>query len=386
MRTRPHPRPTPPLRVLITADTVGGVWDYSLTLCHGLITAHGATVDLVSMGPLPSAEQCAAAARISNLTLIPTRYALEWMPDSLPDLQQAGRFLQGLVADRQPRIVHFNQHCFGSLELPVPSVVVSHSDSLSWQQAHWGQVSTDSGWQAYRDLLRDGLRGATAVVVPTRFVADCLHAHYLPDLPVQVIPNGAALDDPAPSLPGEPRPIDALGAGRVWDSAKNLLLLAQAAALPHSFQRVEIAGSLQAPHGDHLETGQYSGVRFLGRLPRAQLHARLGQTRVFVAPARYEPFGLTLVEAALAGCALLIADIPSLREVWGDTATYASNTDPAALGAALSALLGDDGRRIECAEAARARAHQRYGVATMTDAYMALYGQLLDQPARVGRL
>ncbi len=31
-------------------------------------------------------------------------------------------------------------------------------------------------------------------------------------------------------------------------------------------------------------------------------------------PARYEPFGLSVLEAALSGCALVLGDIPSLRE------------------------------------------------------------------------
>jgi glycosyltransferase involved in cell wall biosynthesis len=309
------------------------------------------------------------------------------MPNSLPDLQAAGRFLTDLVAAGRPDVVHFNQHYFGCLRLPVPSVVVSHSDSLSWQYYQWGAVDPHSGWAAYRDLVRAGLRGATAVVTPSAFVACALRTLYVPDLAVRVIHNGAALAaGMAPPPLDAPRPIDVMGAGRVWDSAKNLLVLAEAAALlprqrgvyhyapPY---RVEVAGSLRAPHGGTVDLDGVRGVCFLDHLARDDFHARLTQTRVFVAPARYEPFGLSLVEAALAGCALLASDIPSFREIWGDAATYVTGTDAAELATALAALLDNEGERRRRAAAARARALHCYTPATMAAAYLNLYQQLV---------
>src|SRR4051812_45661637 len=121
------------MRLLMTVDTVGGVWDFAVMLCTALATRYDVSTMLVSMGPAPSDAQIAAAHEIPRLTLIPTTYALEWMPDSLPDLQAADRRLTALVAAYRPHVVQFNQHYFGCLTLPMPSVVVSHSDSLSWQ-------------------------------------------------------------------------------------------------------------------------------------------------------------------------------------------------------------------------------------------------------------
>jgi glycosyltransferase involved in cell wall biosynthesis len=302
--------------------------------------------------------------------------------------------------------VHFNQHYFGCLDLPVPSVVVSHSDSLSWQYYQWGAVDTHSGWIAYRDLVRAGLRGASAVVAPTAFVAAALRTLYVPRLPVRVIHNGADLACGVPTRPVDAaRPIDAMGAGRVWDTAKNLLLLAEAAALlgeeggawhprggsrardretaarpgppsPRAGYRVEIAGSLSAPHGSRVEVEHMQGVRFLDHISRHEFHTRLSQTRVFVAPARYEPFGLSLVEAALAGCALVATGIPSFREVWGDAAIYVAGTDAPGLARALAALLDDEEERRCRAAAARARALRCYSTAAMAGAYMDLYREL----------
>ncbi|MEB3829625.1 glycosyltransferase [Phormidium sp. CCY1219] len=45
---------------------------------------------------------------------------------------------------------------------------------------------------------------------------------------------------------------------------------------------------------------------------------------IYAFPARYEPFGLSVLEAALSGCALVLGDIPRLREMWGDAAVFAN--------------------------------------------------------------
>ncbi len=45
-----------PLKILMTADAVGGVWRYSLDLIDGL-AKHGVSVLLASMGPRPSEDQ-----------------------------------------------------------------------------------------------------------------------------------------------------------------------------------------------------------------------------------------------------------------------------------------------------------------------------------------
>jgi hypothetical protein len=42
----------------------------------------------------------------------------------------------------------------------------------------------------------------------------------------------------------------------------------------------------------------------LGELTRRQLAREMGCAAIFAAPARYEPFGLAALEAALSGCAL----------------------------------------------------------------------------------
>ncbi len=104
----------------------------------------------------------------------------------------------------------------------------------------------------------------------------------------------------------------------------------------------------------------------------AQWYARAA---IYALPARYEPFGLTALEAALSGCALVLADLPSLRETWGDAACFADMSDPQALRAALAALIEDEPRRAELAARARARA-TRFTPQRLAREYLALYRTL----------
>jgi glycosyltransferase involved in cell wall biosynthesis len=128
--------------------------------------------------------------------------------------------------------------------------------------------------------------------------------------------------------PGPKQPL-VLAAGRVWDAAKGIDALCRVA--PSLGVRVVVAGE-----------GEAADVDALGVLPFAELAALMAQAAVFAAPARYEPFGLSVLEAGLAGCALVLGDIASLREVWGDAATYVQ--DDVSLAAAVVGALADPAR------------------------------------------
>ena len=95
-------------------------------------------------------------------------------------------------------------------------------------------------------------------------------------------------------------------------------------------------------------------------------------------PALYEPFGLSILEAAASGCALVVGDIPTLRENWSDTAVFVAPRDRGALAAAIQSLIDDPVRRHGLAMAAMARARQ-FTVARMADAYVDAYRTVVAQ-------
>jgi glycosyltransferase involved in cell wall biosynthesis len=105
------------------------------------------------------------------------------------------------------------------------------------------------------------------------------------------------------------------------------------------------------------------------------LLAQMQRAAIFVAPALYEPFGLGILEAAGCGCALVLSDITTLRELWRDAALFVEPGDACAVRDALNALCRDDGMRARLGAAARQRA-RRYSSVSMVRSYQRLYGDL----------
>jgi len=169
-----------------------------------------------------------------------------------------------------------------------------------------------------------------------------------------------------------------LTAGRLWDEAKNVALLDRAAAALD--WPVFAAGPLQGPDDGPRHFAHFS---LLGALPPAALARWYAKAAVFASPARYEPFGLAVLEAAQAGAALVLGDIPSFREIWGEAAVFVDPEDAAGLAAALRALLAEPARAAALGAAARDRA-RRYPVAAMVQRTLDLYHRLLA-PERLRR-
>jgi len=351
-------------KILMTADTVGGVWTYALELSRALAPA-GCEVLLATMGAPPSAAQRAEAAGVANLRVAASAYKLEWMDDPWADVAAAGEWLLELAAGWEPDIVHLNGYAHAALPWGAPTLAVAHSCVLSWWRAVHREEAP-AGWDTYREKVGAGLRAADLVVAPTAAMLAELKHCYGPLPATAVINNGR---DPALAWPAPKQPL-VLAAGRLWDSAKNLAALdAVAAGLEWP---VYIAGCDRHPEGG---VARHRHVRALGVLPFAELGAWLGRAAIYALPARYEPFGLSVLEAAQAGCALVLGDIPSLRELWGDAALYVRPDDHAALRAALERLIGDGHLRAAMAERARRRS-RRWTPARMAAGYLAAYDQV----------
>ena len=355
-------------RVLITADTVGGVWTYAMELARGL-TAHGAEVALATMGPPLSRDQRKEANSIPKLSLYESTFKLEWMREPWDDVHRAGEWLLGIEEQFRPGIVHLNQYCFGALPFRAPVLVAGHSCVLSWWRSVHG-ADAPAEWDRYRKNVARGLRAASLVVAPTQAMLRALGQHYGVLPRTAVIPNGRSI---SPVASAAKLPL-LFAAGRLWDEAKNLAALeAIASELPWP---VYVAGDAQHPDG---RVGTCFGCRFLGRVPGKLVAWWLERASIFVSPARYEPFGLCALEAALAGCALVLGDIPSLREVWGENAVFVEPEDHRGLRHAVCTLIEKPELRLELARRARERALD-FSARRMVDEYNRLYASLVRMP------
>jgi glycogen synthase len=338
------------MKVLMTADTLGGVWTYAIDLCRALEPL-GIEVTLATMGAPPGAAQREEVAACRGVTLHESTFRLEWMHDPWPDVAAAGDWLLALERRTRPDVVHLNGYAHGALPWSAPVLVAGHSCVLSWWRAVHG-CDAPPEWSRYRAAVTQGLHAAGLVVAPTRAMLEALRHSYGPLPCSRVIPNGR----PATNLPSGPRPEPlVLAAGRVWDEAKNMATLAAAAPLMR--WPVYVAGPDRGPdRGSAGRRAPLAGVHQLGALTPAAMRQWYRRAAVFVHPSLYEPFGLAPLEAAVEGAALVLSDIPSLREVWGDAAHYVPARDAPALADAVNALAAHPALLAERAAAARRRA------------------------------
>jgi glycosyltransferase involved in cell wall biosynthesis len=354
-----------PVKILMTADTIGGVFQYSQELARGL-AERGTEVFIATMGaPLRRSQRELLDAIGPKVRVIESRYALEWMREPWSDVDRAERWLLGLARELRPDLVHLNAYSHGSADFQCPVVVVGHSCVLSW----WKAVHKEDAppfYDAYRARVCRGLSGASAVVAPSEAMANSLREHYGVERPIAVIHNGRNASEYAPGR----KLAYVLSLGRVWDEAKNMMALDEVASgLPWP---IRIAGPT-----DHDRAVQFRNADYLGSLDVSLLTILLARAAIYALPARYEPFGLSVLEAALSGCALVLGDIPSLRELWDDAALYVDADDRNGLTEQLQRLMRDDDLRRDMAERARARA-LRYSANRMVSEYVQLYRRLVD--------
>ena len=357
-----------PRRILMTADPLGSVWTYMLELVRGLV-ASGVEVIVASMGGPVSPAQHAAFDRLgAQATLLENHRRLEWMDKPWDDIAAAGEWLLKLEREHSPDIVHLNSYSHAALPFRAPVLVVAHSCVCAWWRAVH-RCYPPATFDRYHESVARGLRSARLVVAPTQTTLAALVAQY-GELPsCRVIPHGRS---PLPS-PGLLRENVVLGVGRLWDEAKNLRALADVApSLPYPWT-VRLAGSPRSPEGDIISL---PGVELLGQLPDHSLGAHYDRATIFALPALYEPFGFSVLEAAHAGCALVLGDLRSLRENWDGAAIFVAPDDRVALRAAIVELINRPTLRRRLTAEARARA-AALTPGRMCSAYLHVYSSLL---------
>ena len=357
-------------RVLMTTDTVGGVWSYTLDLLREYAGKNVHTL-LVSQGRMPTDEQQAEIKRIDKAELVPTQYKLEWMDDPWIDVNHCGELLIQLERDFSPDVIHLNGYAQASLPFRAPKIVVAHSCVLSWWRAVYGCAAPETEWARYQAEVQAGLSAANLVVAPTRAMLDLLAAEYSFDTPSKVIYNGSPRTDN--NLRRFPRKKAVFAAGRIWDQAKNIAALCKAAGGIEA--QVYVAG--ECSDADRFQSLAPENLTLLGQLSRMEVADWMHRTEIYCLPALYEPFGLSILEAARAGCALVLGDIPTMRELWDeDCACFVDPRDPNMIAETINELLRDDAKRKHLQINALKRS-QQYQSAAMAATYLSEYNRLI---------
>ncbi len=347
----------------MTADTVGGVWTYAMDLCK-VLQRQGVNVHLATMGAPMSNSQKLDAAKLPNVEVYESRFALEWMDQPWKDVDKAGEWLLEIESAVHPDLIHLNNYVHGSLPWKSPVLITGHSCVLSWWQ-DVKQYDAPPHWNIYRNRVRNGLRQADKIVSVSRYMAYQLDHFYGPFANSKVIYNtrDASLFNSA-----DKKPI-IFSMGRLWDEAKNISSLQQISG--DLSWLVNIAGDTGNGKAESSE-----GVTFLGKLSQEEIARWLGKSSIYVMPAKYEPFGLSVLEAALSGCALVLGEIPTFREIWGNAAVYVDPSNPKDLKKKLKELIDSPSMLKKKAGEARKKA-RLYSIERFEESYIYLYRQMM---------
>ncbi len=358
-------------RVLMTADAVGGVWQYALELARGF-SDRGIQTLLAVLGPRPDPAKMREARKVPRLHLLHTDLPLDWTARSESEVLEVGTTLANLVEDYGADIIHLNSPSLAALgNYSVPVAATAHSCVATWWQAMHAGLPMPDDFQWRTEHTARGIAAADAVIAPTHSFAAALRQTYGLRSNILVVHNGRR---PQIGSDGERRRC-VLTAGRLWDGAKNVAALDRVA--PHLDAPVYAAGPLAGPNGASIELRH---VRPLGSLSDLALSRWYRRSPIFVSLSRYEPFGLSVLEAAQSGAALVLSDIPSFRELWDGAALFVRDDDE--LLTALRELLDAEEHARVLGARARARA-ARYEASTMVDGTLAIYRLLRLPKARL---
>jgi glycosyltransferase involved in cell wall biosynthesis len=331
------------------------------------LRAFGVDSVLAAMGPSPSPQQL---AELDGIRLIDTGLPLDWLAEQPEELRVAGRSLAVLARVEDVDLVQLHSAALAcDVEFDRPVVAVQHSCVASWWNAvREGPLPRDFAWR--RDCVECGLNSVDAVAAPTAAFAAQTARCYALGRTVYAVRNGRT----PIALPRRRRDDFVFTVGRLWDDGKNVRTLDEAAALIDV--PVEAIGPLEGPNGTAVT---FDNLRTPGILTSEQIAERMAARPIFASAALYEPFGLSALEAAQAGCALVLSDIPTLRELWDGAAIFVAPRDAQAFADAMTELLRNSKKREQLGRAAQLKALS-YTPAAMAQRMLQLYEQVA--PAR----
>ncbi len=295
-----------PLRILLTTDPRGVDWNHVLEVLR-MLDSLPLSVALVPVGGEFSHSQ-RADLRLLSRTRLFVNCAAQSAPGA-PFVESVGQWLLGVARSFRPDVVHLSADVYATLPWGVPVLIGVHSLKMSLNPHNGGRAPQVSGLPGAESRM-----GARAGF--------------------------------------EPKLARIFSAGDLRDEVRNIALLDRIAS--YLGWPVEVAGECPG----HFGNGQRQGAVFLGNLSADALAQRLREAAIYAAPTHSSRCDVGILEAALSGCALVLSDLPELREAWGGGALYLPPDDEAAWCGALSMLIANTAAQEEMGGRARTRAQQ----------------------------
>jgi alpha-maltose-1-phosphate synthase len=309
------------------------------------------------------------------------------------DLAMAASTASAQVVHSHTWYANFGGH-LAKLVHGVPHVATVHSlEPLR----PWKAEQLGGGYELSSFCERTALEAADAIIAVSRGMrGDVLDCYPAVDADrIEVIYNGvdatAFTPDPATDLI-EPRGVDpavpsVLFVGRITHQKGVTHLLDAALEIDPSAQMVLCVGAADTPaieaavreRADRVRRERGGLVWIEEMVPHADLVQLLTQATVFACPSIYEPLGIVNLEAMACETAVVASGVGGIPEVVenGVTGTLVPPADPAALAAAINALLADPARAAAYGREGRRRVVRDFAWPSIARQTAALYERLV---------
>lgn len=359
---------TSKFKLLMTTNVKNEIWDYSVILAGALLKQIDAEILMLSFGGEPTINQKAEAESL-NVKFLFSDFSPAIFNDS-----EAKSLFESTVKEFNPHILHLND-CYINSDFKKPGIFTFHNDLLNKKLCNFGINNInnynyqDNNFLKQKELINKSLNNADIIITQSRVPAEYLIKTYDLQKKIKIVYNGI---DYKP-YSGMRENINLLAHGNLSDRSKNIsLLLNMAYKLPDNI-KLKIIGDFPP------ERRLPRNVEFLNNLSGEELMNVYKTSSIYIAASSYESNGISSMQAAFSGCAVLAADIPVFKELWGDCACMFEKENLNSLMKTVNNLAENRNLLEITSRNCQAKALSVYNSKRMASEYINLYKNILRQ-------
>ena len=359
-------------RLLMTTDVKSEVWDYSLTLSKALLKHINAEILMISMGGNPTDSQKKQLEDL-NIEFQFTDFSSDFSIDDKvnPDDSKIKTIFESSIKSFNPHIVHLN-HGYPDFDFDKPCVFACHANILNkklWNDSINRYSPLHKNLLNYKQIINKSLNNADIIIAPSRFFAENIVKTFNFTKGIKIIYNGIDYK-PHSCLKESPTLVTF---GNMSDNIKHInLLLNMAYRLPDNI-KIKIIGDSQ------FDRKLPKNVEFLKNLSNFDLQEVYKNSSIYLALSNYESNGLSSMQAAYSGCAILANDIPACKELWGDCAYIFDRDDQNSLMRCINNLVENPNLLEITSRNCQAKALSVFNSKRMAYEYINLYKNILKK-------
>jgi glycosyltransferase involved in cell wall biosynthesis len=202
-------------------------------------------------------------------------------------------------------------------------------------------VSADYLWYGQRGSVRRILQDAAMLLPNSGNEYLRLRRRFGVSCPYRVIPNAIDPELFSPAEPDTVREKDlVLCAARIEGIKNQLNLIRAVNGSPFRLILIGAPAMNQRAYFDECSKAAGPAVTLVDAVPQEELAAYYRRAQVHALPSWFETTGLSSLEAAAMGCAVVITDRGDTREYFGDHVFYCDPASPASILEALTKAAG----------------------------------------------